>query len=115
MGMLSSGITAAGNVAGNAVGGVGTVIQNSGQAVGSGIESSIKNWGDYINSYGDRAIAATAPNPGSAPTAVKKQKALPAPAKGAGAVAKQKALPAAPSSAQKALPAPASKPKTLGA
>ncbi|KAG9620736.1 hypothetical protein KCU64_g21635, partial [Aureobasidium melanogenum] len=115
MGMLSSGITAAGNVAGNAVGGVGTVIQNSGQAVGTGIESSIKNWGDYINSYGDRAIAATAPNPGSAPTAVKKQKALPAPAKGAGAVAKQKALPAAPSSAQKALPAPASKPKTLGA
>ncbi|KAH0366870.1 hypothetical protein KCU65_g4977, partial [Aureobasidium melanogenum] len=115
MGMLSSGITAAGNVAGNAVGGVGTVIQNSGQAVGSGIEGSIRNWGDYINSYGDRAIAATAPNPGSGPTAVKKQKALPAPAKGAGAVAKQKALPAAPSSAQKALPAPASKPKTLGA
>jgi hypothetical protein len=37
MGMLSSGITAAGNVAGNAVGGVGTMIQNSGQAVGTGM------------------------------------------------------------------------------
>ncbi|CAD0030260.1 unnamed protein product, partial [Aureobasidium pullulans] len=73
MGMLSSGITAAGNVAGNAVGGVGTMIQSSGQAVGNGIEGSIKNWGDYINSYGDRAVAATAPNPGTA-TAVKKPK-----------------------------------------
>lgn len=40
MGMLSSGITAAGNVAGNAVGGVGTMIQNSGQAVGTGTSSS---------------------------------------------------------------------------
>lgn len=40
MGMLSSGITAAGNVAGNAVGGVGTMIQNSGQAVGTGTISS---------------------------------------------------------------------------
>ncbi|KAI4834490.1 hypothetical protein E4T44_08770 [Aureobasidium sp. EXF-8845] len=115
MGMLSSGITAAGNVAGNAVGGVGTMIQNSGQAVGTGIEGSIKNWGDYINSYGDRAIAATAPNVGSGVTAVRKQKALPAPAKGAGAIAKQKALPAARSSSLKALPAPASKPNTLGA
>jgi PPE-repeat protein len=133
MGMLSSGITAAGNVAGNAVGGVGTMIQSSGQAVGtgkcshhsqsctfpsnthlSGIEGSIKNWGNYVNSYGDRAIAATAPNVGSGITAVKKQKALPAPVKGAGAIAKQKALPAAPSSALKALPAPASKPNTLG-
>jgi len=40
MGMLSSGITAAGNVAGNAVGGVGTMIQSSGQAVGNGTNLS---------------------------------------------------------------------------
>lgn len=42
MGMLSSGITAAGNVAGNAVGGVGTMIQSSGQAVGTGIPHNIQ-------------------------------------------------------------------------
>ena len=41
MGMLSSGITAAGNVAGNAVGGVGTMIQSSGQAVGTGMSPII--------------------------------------------------------------------------
>jgi len=43
MGMLSSGITAAGNVAGNAVGGVGTMIQSSGQAVGTGMVSPINS------------------------------------------------------------------------
>lgn len=34
MGMLSTGITAAGNIAGNAVGGIGGVIENGGRTVG---------------------------------------------------------------------------------
>jgi len=36
MGLLSTGITAAGGVAGNAVGGIGTVIENGGRSAGDG-------------------------------------------------------------------------------
>ncbi|KAF1356617.1 hypothetical protein BDV97DRAFT_394516 [Delphinella strobiligena] len=111
--LLATGITAAGNVAGNAVGGVGQLIENSGRSVGDGVANGIKSWGDYVNSYGDRAVGATAASGGV--TAVKKtavkpktttstaqktltapvaQKALP-PAGG-----KLKALPASPSTSQ---------------
>jgi hypothetical protein len=111
MGMLSSGITAAGNVAGNAVGGVGTMIQSSGQAVGTGKCSHHSQSCTFPSNTHLSGIEGSIKN---GITAVKKQKALPAPVKGAGAIAKQKALPAAPSSALKALPAPPSKPNTLG-
>lgn len=130
--MLTTGITVAGNMAGNAVGGVGTLIENGGRSVGdgvlvpqiahaleqllichSGVAGGVKSVGDYINSYGDRAVGATASSGGA--TAVKKTAAKPT------APAAKKALPASAakalptSSAPKALPSVGGKPKALPA
>jgi hypothetical protein len=59
MGMLSSGITAAGNVAGNAVGGVGTMIQSSGQAVGTGTSHYTQNVPFLSNTHPQASKAAS--------------------------------------------------------
>ncbi|GAB7346655.1 hypothetical protein MBLNU459_g1785t1 [Dothideomycetes sp. NU459] len=128
--MLATGITVAGNMAGNAVGGVGTLIENGGRSVGDGVAGGIKSVGDYINSYGDRAMGATAAS-GSV-TAVKKtavkpssptvKKGLPATKKALPASSAPKALPASPApkalpttSVRKALPSAGGKPKALPA
>ncbi|KAL1311019.1 hypothetical protein AAFC00_001237 [Neodothiora populina] len=113
--LLATGISAAGTVAGNAVGGVGSLIENSGRNVGDGVANGIKSWGDYINSYGDKVTGATAASSG---TAVAKKTAV-KPATGPTAV--KKSLPAStapkafPSTAQKALPPAGGKPKALPA
>ncbi|KAK4931783.1 hypothetical protein LTR49_001848 [Elasticomyces elasticus] len=53
-GYLKTGIQAGGNMAGNAVGGVGSLIENGGRSFGEGtVGGGIKGVGGYINSYGD--------------------------------------------------------------
>ncbi|PPJ54827.1 hypothetical protein CBER1_08437 [Cercospora berteroae] len=55
-GYAATGIQAGGNLAGNAVGGVGTLIENSGRSVGqsaNGISGAVSGVGNYINGYGD--------------------------------------------------------------
>jgi len=141
MGYLTTGLTAAGGVAGNAVGGVGSMVENGGRSIGDcnsahtcsslflaftniliAVEGFFKKGGDFVNGYGDRLVNATATQDGP----IKKQpiKALdkkPAPSsapKQANGYTKN-ALPAA-SSKVKGLPAPpasaakvASTPKAL--
>ncbi|KAK4955027.1 hypothetical protein LTR10_007219 [Elasticomyces elasticus] len=53
-GYLKTGIQAGGNMAGNAVGGVGSLIENGGRSFGEGtVGGGIKGVGGYINTYGD--------------------------------------------------------------
>ncbi|KAK6431297.1 hypothetical protein LTR95_012540 [Oleoguttula sp. CCFEE 5521] len=52
-GYLKTGITAAGTMAGNTVGSVGGLVENTGRSVGQGASSSIGGVGGYINNYGD--------------------------------------------------------------
>lgn len=53
MGYLATGITAAGTMAGNAVGGVGGLIENGGRSIGQGTTGAINGYGGKINDYGD--------------------------------------------------------------
>lgn len=138
-GMVAGAVTTIGGYAGDAVGGIGNMIESAGRSVGEGmlvhfppnregklkllggINRTIAGVGSSINSYGDAAVKATAPNaPGysSAPkTAVKKpepSKKEPAkreaakkePPKALPSTASVKALPS--SKPMKALPAPPS-------
>ncbi|PIA95913.1 hypothetical protein CB0940_10458 [Cercospora beticola] len=52
-GYAATGIQAGGNLAGNAVGGVGTLIENSGRSVGQSANGAVSGVGNYINGYGD--------------------------------------------------------------
>ncbi|TKA69731.1 hypothetical protein B0A55_05275 [Friedmanniomyces simplex] len=53
-GYLKTGIQAGGNLAGNTVGGVGSLIENGGRTFGEGtVGGGIKGVGGYINNYGD--------------------------------------------------------------
>nr|OQO15909.1 hypothetical protein B0A51_16860 [Rachicladosporium sp. CCFEE 5018] len=52
-GYLKTGITAAGTMAGNTVGSVGGLVENTGRSVGQAIVGSIGGVGGYINNYGD--------------------------------------------------------------
>ncbi|WPH00298.1 Hypothetical protein R9X50_00312300 [Acrodontium crateriforme] len=52
-GYLKTGLEAGGNMAGNAVGGVGTMIENSGRGLGEGtVKGGISSVGNMINGYG---------------------------------------------------------------
>ncbi|KAK3697712.1 hypothetical protein LTR37_017294 [Vermiconidia calcicola] len=108
-----TGIQAGGTLAGNAVGGVGGLVESAGQSAAKGVQGGIGGVGGYINNYGNKvkgSMAAdgpvssaqkkTAVKP-SAPTAA--QKSLPTTA---GA---KKALPST-GGAQKALPAASQRP-----
>ncbi|KAI5363689.1 hypothetical protein Slin14017_G056530 [Septoria linicola] len=55
-GYAATGIQAGGNLAGNAVGGVGSLIENSGRSIGqsaNGIAGTVSGVGNYINGYGE--------------------------------------------------------------
>ncbi|KAF2720099.1 hypothetical protein K431DRAFT_97422 [Polychaeton citri CBS 116435] len=102
-GYLKTGITAAGTMAGNTVGGVGGLIENGGRSVGDSVTGGIQGFGNYINSYGtgvttslaadgptrSGAVKKTAVKPSASPAALPGKtapKGLPAPsAKGVGA------------------------------
>lgn len=116
MGMLSTGITAAGGIAGNAVGGVGTMIENAGRSAGDSVEGVIRKGGDFINGYGDKMVSSTATQDGPvkknavkppSSTAVKKASTAPKQTNGytkpalPSASSKVKGLPAPPASAAK--------------
>ncbi|CZT14118.1 uncharacterized protein RCC_00091 [Ramularia collo-cygni] len=75
-GFAKTGIEAGGTLAGNAVGGVGTLLENSGRAVGQSIAGAIGSVGGYINNYGQQvqnSMAADGPVSGGSQkkTAVK--------------------------------------------
>ncbi|KAM0704040.1 hypothetical protein Q7P35_008272 [Cladosporium inversicolor] len=56
MGYLATGITAAGTMAGNAVGGVGGLIESGGRSIGqgtTGITGAINGYGGKLENYGD--------------------------------------------------------------
>jgi len=53
MGYLNTGITYAGTMAGNAVGGVGGRSENGGRSVGEGPAGAIGGYGGKLNSYGE--------------------------------------------------------------
>lgn len=110
-GAAKTGIEAGGTMAGDAVGGAGTLIENSGRNIGNSASGMVGGVGNYINSYGTGikdSMAASGPT-GSAEkkTAVKPTHAVKEAPKTA-----QKALPAATStvrslpSSRKALRAP---------
>ncbi|KAF2160601.1 hypothetical protein M409DRAFT_70343 [Zasmidium cellare ATCC 36951] len=125
-GAAKTGIQAGGTMAGNAVGGVGNLIENSGRGVGqsaSGVAGYVGGVGSYINSYGDGIINSTAAGGGSSSaekkTAVKPTQAASKTAGNAqkGVSSATKSLPPVPAS--KALPAaqrtPPSKPPAKAA
>ncbi|KAF2427185.1 hypothetical protein EJ08DRAFT_736249 [Tothia fuscella] len=102
-GFVSGAVTTAGGYAGDAVGGLGNLIEGAGASVGNkGIAGRFDAVGSGINSYGNAIKNATAPNAGSAiatkKTTVKKTDSKPA----------EKALPSS-KPAAKALPAPGAK------
>ncbi|KAB2574387.1 hypothetical protein DBV05_g6996 [Lasiodiplodia theobromae] len=76
-------ITTGGRVVGDAVIGAGDLIEGAGRNVGNGIEGYIDRYGNWIRSYGDSTIAATAASsstpvkPKSAKDGGKNKKALP--------------------------------------
>ncbi|KAK3074060.1 hypothetical protein LTR53_003839 [Teratosphaeriaceae sp. CCFEE 6253] len=82
-GYLATGLKAGGTMAGNAVGGVGTLIENGGRSVGEGtVAGGIKGVGGTINGYGNGitgSFAADGPVGGGAAkkTAVVKSSAQP--------------------------------------
>lgn len=103
VGAATYAITTGGRVVGDAVISAGDLIEGAGRGVGNSVEGYIDRYGNWIRSYGDGAIAATAadaPAYARTRTAVKppKQKAPPGGA--------QKALPAPNKPGTKALPAP---------
>lgn len=53
MGYLATGITAAGTMAGNAVGGVGGLIESGGRSIGQGTTGAINGYGGKLTDYGD--------------------------------------------------------------
>ncbi|EME42741.1 hypothetical protein DOTSEDRAFT_73516 [Dothistroma septosporum NZE10] len=111
----STTIQAGGSMAGNAVGGVGSLIENSGRGVGSSAQGAIGGVGGYINNYGQSIIDATAPSGGSGsaekktavkPSTASKPASKPAVSaqKSASAVSKPKAVTATPASAPRSMP-----------
>merc|ERR1712029_919694 len=64
-GYLKTGIQAGGTLAGNAVGGVGSTIENGGRSFGEGtVTNGIAGVGNWVNGYGDNvknAFAADGP------------------------------------------------------
>ncbi|KAF7193662.1 hypothetical protein HII31_05008 [Pseudocercospora fuligena] len=109
-GYAKTGIQAGGTLAGNAVGGVGSLIENSGRSVGQSTSGAIGGVGGYINNYGDgikNSMAADGPVGGGGAqkkTTVKPTQAVKRTADGTQKTA-TKALPAV-STGTKALPAP---------
>ncbi|KAF1814615.1 hypothetical protein P152DRAFT_480769 [Eremomyces bilateralis CBS 781.70] len=98
-GVVASGITAAGEIAGDSVSGFGNVIENGGRSVGDGVARTFDGWGGSIRNYGSRATSSTpARQTSSKVIAVKKQ----ANNRTATTSSQEKLLP---SSASKALPA----------
>jgi hypothetical protein len=95
-GFVAGAVTTVGGYAGDAVGGVGNLIERGGQSVGDGISKAFRNYGDSINGYGTAARNATAPN-GSSPAPKTVAKRLDQPGKGE----RKKELP---TTAKKALP-----------
>ncbi|QIW96078.1 hypothetical protein AMS68_001596 [Peltaster fructicola] len=73
---LGLGITAVGTLAGNAVGGVGGLIENSGRTLGNGVAGGIGGVGGYINGYGNSlkgSMAADGPVRGGTSKSTAKQ------------------------------------------
>ncbi|KAF2487452.1 hypothetical protein BDY17DRAFT_11827 [Neohortaea acidophila] len=61
---LRTGIQAGGTLAGNAVGGVGSLVENAGRTAGNTVSGSIGGVGNTINGYGDglkRSMSADGP------------------------------------------------------
>lgn len=117
-------IQAGGSMAGNAVGGVGNLVENTGRGVSQSIAGAIGGVGGYINNYGQSIIDATAPSgsTGSAEkkTAVKRSPAVSKPVNKAPtavpksvstAKSKPKAITSSPTPAPRAMP---SKPPLSG-
>ncbi|KAK5168828.1 uncharacterized protein LTR77_006137 [Saxophila tyrrhenica] len=117
-GYAKTGIQAGGTMAGNAVGGVGSLVEGAGRSTAGGVTGGVGSVANYINGYGDtikRSMSADGPVSGGNKTAVKPsaptakpqsaQKALPS-SQGA-----KKALPSA-GGAPKGLPAASQKPST---
>ncbi|KJX92728.1 hypothetical protein TI39_contig5829g00021 [Zymoseptoria brevis] len=62
-GYAATGLQAGGTLAGNAVGGVGSLVENSGRSVGqsaNGVAGAIGGVGNYINGYGNGVMGAMA-------------------------------------------------------
>jgi len=100
-GFVTGAVTTVGGYAGDAVGGIGNLIENGGRAVGNtGINGTFNRVGESINAYGTAVRTATAPNAGGV-APVKKTDSTP---KTGAKIGDKKALPS--SGEKKALPAP---------
>ncbi|SMQ51557.1 unnamed protein product [Zymoseptoria tritici ST99CH_3D1] len=109
-GYAATGLQAGGTLAGNAVGGVGSLVENSGRSVGQSANGAIGGVGNYINGYGNGVMGAMAADGPVGGGGQKKVAVKPT----AAAATAPKALP--PARAATKVPAtrslPASKPKT---
>lgn len=74
VGAATYAITTGGRVVGDVVIGAGDLIEGAGRHVGNNVEGYIDRYGNWVRSYGDGAIAATA---SSSPAYTTKPKALP--------------------------------------
>ncbi|KAF2454693.1 hypothetical protein BDY21DRAFT_100902 [Lineolata rhizophorae] len=103
-GMIQGAVTGIGGFAGDTIIAAGNYIESTGRNIGDvGVAGRFRSYGDYINSYGENAIAATAPNPSSGAVAKKPVKP--------GNASQKSTSGHAPIGSQKALPAPSKKPE----
>ncbi|KAK0263987.1 hypothetical protein LTS09_002338 [Friedmanniomyces endolithicus] len=111
-GYLKTGLQAGGNMAGNAVGGVGTLIESSGRSLGEGtVGGGIKGVGGYIGNYGDGIKGSMAAD-GPVNSAQKKTAVQPSTK---GRITELGDVQRGPPAARKALPAAGGAPRPVGA
>lgn len=71
-GAAHAGLQMGGNFAGNAVGSVGSMIENAGRGVGDGISGAIGGVGSRVNDYGEGIKSSMAPSTPTKKTAISK-------------------------------------------